>query len=378
MPETKAKDKTERDEGFIVPPPVERGELVVSERRQERQFATRQTIWSSLPETQKALLRSKADKLDDNELASALELAFAYGLDPYTSEIWFTKSNGRNGNPGKLLIMVGRDGLRKIVQRNRMDMRGDVIHENDQFAVTHEPDRTSKVRHVYAHPSKRGPMVASWAEVWDPKTGRQKGFFLAYLDQYEPTDASSYSPWSKQKSVMLLAAAERQAARQATPLGGIIVEGEDETINSTDAEYEEIGADEARKNSTLPPEVLAIVDRARELDFGGFDYFTVELIVSGASQDAIDTWVESATADLDDFENDKKVAALDAEWHTKHTDFMTEAASITAALDTATGEDDKEAIEAARKSGKELRERFDAAKAEYLEERAKLVGDGQA
>lgn len=370
MAETAVKDKAKTEDEFIVPPPVENAALAVREHVVDRepQFAKRQTIWSSLPETQKNLLRAKSSNLDDNERASAMELAVAYGLDPYTGEIWFTKSEPRNGNAGKLLIMVGRDGLRKIVMRNHMDMRGDVIHQNDQFSVIHEPDRTTKVRHAYEHPAKRGDITGAWAEVWNPRTGQQKGFFYASFDQYVPTNLNQYTPWAKQKSVMILAAAERQAARQATPLGGLLVEGEDDTINSATAEFVEVDENEARQESTLPAEALAIVDRARELDFGGFDIFTVDMILTGASDEQAKTWVESATFDLDEFEHTKKIDAVNKAWQERHVEFMARGQALKDALVRAEADGDEEAATAAREAGGVLTDEFTAARTEVQAE----------
>lgn len=163
-----------------------------------------------------------------SEVGMFVELCAAYRLDPFAKEAWLAKSKR-----GKLLVMVGRDGLRKIVMRNGLHLDGDVVRANDTFAVTRSPDGNRTVAHSYGNPAKRGEIVGAWAEVREGgPMGKPMGYFYAPLEEYRPQGASPYSPWSKQVGVMILAAAERQAARQSTPLGGLVAEGENESIEA--------------------------------------------------------------------------------------------------------------------------------------------------
>jgi hypothetical protein len=52
-----------------------------------------------------------AQAITNAELGHFLELCAVYGLDPFAREAWIAKSKS-----GKLLIMVGRDGLRKVAK----------------------------------------------------------------------------------------------------------------------------------------------------------------------------------------------------------------------------------------------------------------------
>jgi phage recombination protein Bet len=178
--------------------------------------------------------KTVAQNCTDAEIASFLELAARYGLDPFAKEVWCAKGGGKDGGSGKLLIMVGRDGLRKIAHRAGLLVDGDVVHENDEFTVQRTEDGMRAVRHIYGKPSERGNIVGAWCEVYTYGTRReQHGFFFANISEYRPANASSYSPWSKQTSTMIRAAAERQALRQATPLSGLLVEGEDESARAS-------------------------------------------------------------------------------------------------------------------------------------------------
>lgn len=163
------------------------------------------------------------------EVGMFLELAAKYDLDPFAKEVWCVKGKNEDGGTGRLLIMVGRDGLRKIAKRAGIHIDGDVVHAKDGFEIVRSPNGNRTVTHTWGNPAARGDIIGAWAEcrAGGPE-GQPLGFFYAELDEYMPTNARKlqYSPWGSQKSVMILAAAERQALRQATPLSGLLVEGE--------------------------------------------------------------------------------------------------------------------------------------------------------
>lgn len=169
----------------------------------------------------------------DPELAGFLELAAKYDLDPFADEIWLSKSKGRNGGEGQLLIMVGRNGLRKIARRAGLDLDADAVREKDEFKVIRTADRQRRIEHVYhGGAEERGPVIGAWAECYDLKTGVTKGFNYAPLHEYKPDGKKlEYSPWGSAESIMIITAAERNALRQATPLGGLIAESDTAVVN---------------------------------------------------------------------------------------------------------------------------------------------------
>lgn len=188
------------------------------------------------PRTLELIQRQVAPGCTTAEVGHFLELCANYDLDPFAKEAWCAKNKGGD----KLLIMVGRDGLRKIAHRQGLHIDGDVVREKDELTVTRTPDGNRTIAHSYGNPAERGKVIGAWAEVREGRpSGRPMGYFYAPLDEYRPSNASAYSPWSKQIGVMILAAAERQAIRQATPLGGLIAEGEDEVVFDYEATAEE-------------------------------------------------------------------------------------------------------------------------------------------
>lgn len=243
----------------------------------------------------------------DAELASFLELAKKYDLDPFAHEVWCAISQ-RDGGNRNVLIMVGRAGLRKIAQRQGLRIDGDVVRENDTFVVTRRSDRVREIQHTYSEgaavqtqaasdPKGRGPIIGAWAEVYDREG--QRGYFYAPLSEYKPTNPKKlqFSPWGSQESTMILAAAERQAIAMATPLGGLHAEGETIALNGGSMPELETGP-------VLAPEAQAIVDRATELGFRGYlgDPQTVDLVWQGHdSQQAREAWIAQSTADLDEY-----------------------------------------------------------------------------
>jgi hypothetical protein len=207
----------------------------------------------------KLIKQTVAPGCSDAEVGHFLELCVAYGLDPFAREAWCTK----NKDGSKLLIMVGRDGLRKIVQRNGCEMEGDVVHEKDVFTYARLKDDAGRPFHEVTHEVDgfdRGPILGSWARVYERTTNMERGWFVAPIGEYMPANVSSYSPWSKQESVMILGAAERQAARQATPLGGLLVAGEDDVINGTAVEIGAGEGDGSEPGWDLPPELVEEVE----------------------------------------------------------------------------------------------------------------------
>jgi hypothetical protein len=168
---------------------------------------------------------------DESAIASFLEVAHQYDLSPFNGEIWLVtnKTPGRDGGAGqtKSFVMVGRNGLRKVAANNKMVLHGDVIREADSLDVSFTAGAHT-VLHSYGKPADRGKIVAAWAQVTDIKSGLERGWFMADIEEYRPKSEQKlkFSPWGSQESVMILGAAERTALRQAVPLGGLLTEGE--------------------------------------------------------------------------------------------------------------------------------------------------------
>lgn len=295
------------------------GELV---RTSEVRALERPPILDALNPRQLQLLRAKAPTLTHAELAQAMELAWAYDLDPYANEVWFAKSKR-----GRLLIMVGRDGFRKIAHRNGLAFKGAVVHERDEFFVeevgspadakpgeweTHGCRPFTRVTHKRRGLGEgRGPVVGAWCRVWDRATAIERGYFDAERDEYDP--GGTDSPWSKQKSAMMLKAVERQAIGQATPLGGLLADGEDALVDGGRG-GRDLTEGDPLDQTPFPGEARALVERARRVRHGGFaDVATVQMALTGRPDDVAREWLDDANAELDRLEQQGATSAPEEE-----------------------------------------------------------------
>jgi hypothetical protein len=242
------------------------------------------------------------------ELGVFIEICATYQLDPFAKEAWCAKSKS-----GKLLIMVGRDGLRKIAARNGLHVDCDVVRENDDFRVVRTSDGNRSVEHSYGKQKDRGAVIGAWSEVrkGGPK-GDPMGFFYAPLEEFKPERLDSYSPWSKQESIMILAAAERQSIRQATPLGGILSEGE---FESADALSTGIGNGHGdgsdpgwgELSEEVYEKIEKTIDQAEARGFFGLNNLTtVKMQLRGMKDEDALTWLGNAEEKLREYDELQK------------------------------------------------------------------------
>lgn len=178
-----------------------------------------------------ALIKSTVAKgATDAEQMMFLELAARYDLDPFAKEIWCAKTPGKNGSAGSVMIIVARDGLLKIANRDPLfrGLVGDVVRANDQFIKEQGADGEVRVTHnVQGTPEKRGAIVGAWAVVH--RTGKLPTYFYAPIEEYRPKSEAkrNYSPWGAQESAMILKCAEAMALRKAFSISGVVGEGEE-------------------------------------------------------------------------------------------------------------------------------------------------------
>jgi hypothetical protein len=256
---------------------------------------TRKPIIDLLNEDQVKLLAARAQagskgEIKRGELAAFLELAASYQLDPFAGEVWLTK-----GSNDKVLIMVGRDGLRKIAQRSGLYVDGDVIHENDDFQTRRNADGTREVMHLYGHPKERGEIKAAWCEVKN-EAGKSVGFFVATVEEYAPTNEKvlQYSPWGAQRSVMILAAAERQALRQATPLSGLVAQGELDRAQEAEAVIPLDTDGPLCDDPDLAARVEQVLDKAREQGHAGLaSREAAAMALRGQESPFVENWIKA-------------------------------------------------------------------------------------
>ncbi len=182
-------------------------------------------------EQQVALIRNTVAKdASPAELAMFLELCARYELDPFAGQIYCAKMGGRDGESGRMTIIVGRDGFLRIAERHA-DYEGfdsDVVREKDSFRFERGEDGRPIARHDYggATHKQRGALVGAWAIVY--RHGRRPRSFYAPIEEYRPTNEKKlkFSPWGAQESLMLDKCAITTALRLAFSISGLVGEEE--------------------------------------------------------------------------------------------------------------------------------------------------------
>lgn len=176
-------------------------------------------------EEQVAVIRDTVAKdCSPAQLHMFLEIAARHELDPFLGEIYAAKMGNKDGQSGRVVIMVPRDGFLAKAQRNSdyEGMDGDVVRKGDDFKVHRLKDGTREVEHSYNPTSEegRGEILGAWAIVY--RTGRKPTYFFANMSEYKPSGRKlEVSPWSKQESAMILKCAESTCLRKAFSITGV-------------------------------------------------------------------------------------------------------------------------------------------------------------
>jgi len=166
----------------------------------------------------------------DADLYYLLEVAATYRLDPFAKELWAIRMPGKNASAkGTLTIMVGRDGLLAIAERHP-DFRGfrcQAYYSNDVVEFHADPrempDGTfSHYSHSFKLNDDRGELKGAWAEVY--RDGRPTVHFDAKIEEY--VKDGDYSPWKKQRTVMIEKCALTTALRHAYRISGLYIADE--------------------------------------------------------------------------------------------------------------------------------------------------------
>jgi phage recombination protein Bet len=236
----------------------------------------------------------------DAEIGMFLQLAGALDLNPFAREIWCAKGRGRDGEPGRLLILVGRDGLLKNANRYE-DYLGydcDVVRENDRF-VKGKPKgggetmrERAGVQHTYkaAKPEERGDIVGAWAIA--ERRGRPVRYFFANLSEYMPPPGKKrqYSPWGSSVSVMIEKVALSVVHRTLCQITGVLIEEEAAQMFAQDATPEAAEVLDpllAGMPADIVERLAAAVEQANRLEAESWSAARCQMEMTGRSADEL-------------------------------------------------------------------------------------------
>lgn len=242
------------------------------------------------------IARTVAKGATAEELQMFLRIADRYNLDPLQHEIWCIKTRGRDGEEGRIAIIVGEQGRLKIATRydDYRGFRSDTVCENDRFMKLADPKELpgvsgawTYVEHSYGKPSERGEVVGAWCEVY--REGRPPTYFYAPLDEYMPSNASEkakkFIPWFSTKSRMIVKCADSTAFRMAFTLAGIYGEEEIEHIRQQDngaRAEEEIEWGETDETADRMRSLFAAANNAKS---GAYPPAKIRLMLAGLSDE---------------------------------------------------------------------------------------------
>lgn len=230
---------TTEEERTIAPEGTPANAEAIRERGRDLELQTKRGLHTGAPAyldyvpAMRNLIRDALLPADatDADLYYLLEMAATYRLDPFSREIWAVKMPGRNAaQGGYLTIMVGRDGMLAIAERHA-DHKGvqtQAVYANDEFKYASTPREMpdgsfSHVTHEFDVTADRGELLGAWAEVY--RAGRPTQFFFAPIEEYAKDD-NDFSPWRKQRSVMIVKCAVVTALRMAYRISGLYIADE--------------------------------------------------------------------------------------------------------------------------------------------------------
>lgn len=161
----------------------------------------------------------------DEELALFLELANRYQLDPFLKEIWCVcdVKNGKRNHDKPAMIMSGRDGYLAHANRSPLfdGIESAAVHEHDSF----RRNADGSIEHTYGT-EDRGKVIGAYALVWRKDRTRPAYFFAPWADYGSRNAGSSWSPWSKYPTAMIVKVAESMALKRAFSISGLVTQEE--------------------------------------------------------------------------------------------------------------------------------------------------------
>lgn len=173
--------------------------------------------WSK--EEIETIRKTVARDATDEELKMFLHLAQAYGLDPFSHDIWFIKDRG-----GKPIIMASRDGYLKIANSHPQydNIEADVVYQGDHFRKVREG-----IEHIY-ETKNRGNPIGAYALVYR-KDRHRPVYVYAPFDNYFRNTPS----WRQYPHAMILKVAEAMALKRAFSISGLVTREEMDEAETT-------------------------------------------------------------------------------------------------------------------------------------------------
>lgn len=175
------------------------------------------------PEMIATIKNTVAVDANDSELKMFLALALQYDLDPFKKEIYFGKSDKSD----KILLMISRDGYRKIVKNDKSYKNhvSDYVCENDVFKIKKINEQVH-IEHEYGF--DRGKLKGAYCILYT-LSGESYSFF-ADFEKYNQSSTSL--AWRNYPIDMIIKTAETRVFKSFANVHGLISEVDEDTVKS--------------------------------------------------------------------------------------------------------------------------------------------------
>lgn len=164
-----------------------------------------------------------------DELRYFLNVAKVHDLNPFTKEISAYKDY-----KGNLIIIVTREGFRKIAQRNpEFDSLSSMeVCENDEFEMSMDENMNIKIKHAVKSFKDRGLLLGAYA-ILKSKSGAisiEWADIKTYYREFKKDGKIVETPWTTYTSEMIKKVAETHAIKKMNNISGVIGEEEFESM----------------------------------------------------------------------------------------------------------------------------------------------------
>jgi hypothetical protein len=190
-----------------------------------------------------------------------LELSARYQLDANANQIWLAAMPGKNGGPGHIVVLIGRDGYMAVANRRPdfISCAGQAVYENDELDV--EIDETgglASFRFRPAHPARRGEPQGAFAIL--RREDKPALYFFAPLAQFRKNGGA----W-KYEDPMIIKCAQSYLLRTTYGVSGAVPFDEVSVGFVPPSDTIDASASDA-PTVEMPPELSMLVARAYAVD----------------------------------------------------------------------------------------------------------------
>lgn len=168
-----------------------------------------------------------------DELRYFLNVAKIQDLNPFTKEIVAYKDY-----KGNLIIVVTREGFRKIAQRNPnfASLISMEVCENDEFEMSMDENLDVKIKHQVKNFKERGQLLGAYA-ILKGKNGEKSiewADLPTYYREFKKDGRTVETPWTTYTVEMIKKVAETHAIRKVNNIAGVVSEEEYESMKYND------------------------------------------------------------------------------------------------------------------------------------------------